>query len=244
MVLYRSLGNGKKEFWIGSVDYFNYTGTILYAFEAGSGNNYKPVAKIILQNLVTQIGPMYLTAVDIDNDNVEELVISVGSQLIILSFDGTANHHSYKVEFFKKSQNWIYPCSFYDMNNDGYQDILVPESSEIMTYIYTQNDLTRITEQSCNAVNNFHLFQNYPNPFNPVTTITYSIPAAGGSFTEFVQLKVFNILGEEVATLVKAEKPAGTYKINFDCSNLPGGVYIYWLSAGGLQSARKLILLK
>ncbi len=74
---------------------------------------------------------------------------------------------------------------------------------------------------------NFQLAQNYPNPFNPGTTIKYSIAKAS-----FVTIKIYNILGEEVATLVN-EKPAGYYQIKFDASNLASGVYFYTLSTGG-----------
>ena len=90
----------------------------------------------------------------------------------------------------------------------------------------------------------FRLEQNYPNPFNPVTTIKYSIPDVGISFMKFVSLKVYNTLGEEVATLVNERQSPGTYKLTFDGSNLPSGVYIYRLIAGNYSAAKKLILLK
>jgi hypothetical protein len=81
--------------------------------------------------------------------------------------------------------------------------------------------------------------QNYPNPFNPNTTISYSIPSSS-----FVQLKIFNIIGQEIATLVNEEKLAGNYEVNFDASNLPSGVYIYKMNAGSYVQTRKMILLK
>ncbi len=85
----------------------------------------------------------------------------------------------------------------------------------------------------------FSLSQNYPNPFNPTTTINYQIQENG-----FVSLKIYDILGKEVAVLVNEEKPAGSYKIKFDGSRLPSGVYIYKMTAGNHSSAKKLILLK
>ncbi len=90
----------------------------------------------------------------------------------------------------------------------------------------------------------YNLAQNYPNPFNPVTTIKYSIPTAGTSFMKVVQLKVYNTLGEEVATLVNEEKPAGRYEVKFDGGKLPSGVYIYKLTAGSYAAVKKLLLLK
>jgi hypothetical protein len=87
----------------------------------------------------------------------------------------------------------------------------------------------------------FSLSQNFPNPFNPATTIKYSIPSTGVSFTK---LKIYNSLGEEIATLVNEIKSPGTYEVNFDGSRLPSGVYIYRLTAGNLSLAKKLILMK
>ena len=101
------------------------------------------------------------------------------------------------------------------------------------------------------ASKEFTLEQNYPNPFNPVTTIKYSIPDVGtspastsGGIMKFVQLKVYNALGEEIATLVNEKKPAGNYEVKFDGSKLPSGIYIYQLKAGEFIAAKKLIILK
>ena len=85
----------------------------------------------------------------------------------------------------------------------------------------------------------FSLNQNYPNPFNPVTRIQYTI-----GIRQFVTLKIYNILGNEVATLVNEKKPAGKYKIVFDASGLSSGVYFYTLHAGSFVQTKKLIVLK
>ncbi len=89
------------------------------------------------------------------------------------------------------------------------------------------------------AVSDFKLFQNYPNPFNPSTTIRYSIPAS-----EFVTLKVYDVLGNEVATLVNEEKPAGSYETEFNAVGLSSGIYFYQLQAGNFTQTKKLILMK
>ena len=85
----------------------------------------------------------------------------------------------------------------------------------------------------------YALMQNYPNPFNPTTTIEYSIPENGN-----VKLKIYNSLGEEVATLVNEYKTARSYKINFDASTLPSGVYYYKIITEKFSSVKKMILLK
>lgn len=85
----------------------------------------------------------------------------------------------------------------------------------------------------------YALEQNYPNPFNPATTIRYQIPKDG-----IVTLKVYDLLGAEVATLINEEKAAGTYVVNFDASSLASGVYLYKLQADEFVSVKKMILLK
>lgn len=88
-------------------------------------------------------------------------------------------------------------------------------------------------------VSDFELYQNYPNPFNPGTSLQYAI----GSM-QFVTLKVYDLLGSEVATLVNEEKPAGSYKVSFDASQLPSGVYYYRLQGREFSQTKKMILLK
>ena len=85
----------------------------------------------------------------------------------------------------------------------------------------------------------FALGQNYPNPFNPATRINYSIPVSG-----LVSLKVFNILGSEVATLYSGQRQAGDYSITFDAGGLPSGVYFYRLQSSTFSETKKLILMK
>ncbi len=85
----------------------------------------------------------------------------------------------------------------------------------------------------------FSLNQNFPNPFNPTTVISYSVPS-----TLRVTLKIYNVLGKEVMTLVDAEKTAGNYNATFDASNLPSGVYIYRIQAGKFSEAKRMVLVK
>jgi len=87
--------------------------------------------------------------------------------------------------------------------------------------------------------NNYVLEQNYPNPFNPVTNIKYSIPKAG-----FVTLKVYNLLGQEVATIFEGNQNAGNYIATFDASNLSSGVYMYRLESENVSITKKLVLIK
>ena len=86
---------------------------------------------------------------------------------------------------------------------------------------------------------NFELYSNYPNPFNPSTKIRYAI-----SKTAFTTLKVYSILGQEIATLINEEKAPGVYEVNFDGLKLSSGTYVYKLQAGNFIETKKMILLK
>ncbi|MBK9099654.1 MAG: T9SS type A sorting domain-containing protein [bacterium] len=98
--------------------------------------------------------------------------------------------------------------------------------------------IINVDDEDISAVD-FNLMQNYPNPFNPSTVISYQLSVSGD-----VTLKVFDILGNEVATLVNELKPAGNYEVEFDASSLTSGVYFYKLQAGTFVDTKKMVLLK
>ena len=106
-------------------------------------------------------------------------------------------------------------------------------------------------EPKVNVVNDYKLEQNYPNPFNPSTKIKYEIPSVGTRDRVSVRLKVYDVLGNEVATLVNEEQPAGNYEVEFSSEssfrlvrNLPSGIYFYRLQAGDFIQTKKMILMK
>jgi photosystem II stability/assembly factor-like uncharacterized protein len=98
---------------------------------------------------------------------------------------------------------------------------------------------SKIVEVSLLKPEEFNLEQNYPNPFNPVTIINYQLP-----INNFVSIKVYDVLGNEVATLINEEKPAGNYEVEFDATGLTSGVYFYQLKAGSFTEIKKMSLLK
>lgn len=115
-----------------------------------------------------------------------------------------------------------------------------PNSGVINAEWYDWNlPFTTDVEQISGLPSNFSLSQNYPNPFNPTTKIEYSIPEAS-----FVQLKVYDILGNEVATVVNQEQNAGTYRADFSAENLASGFHIAKLQAGNYTKTIKMTLLK
>ncbi len=98
---------------------------------------------------------------------------------------------------------------------------------------------TDVENDEKNVPESFALQQNYPNPFNPSTQITFSLPERSN-----VTLKIYDILGKEITTLVNESKSAGTYTVNFDAGKLSSGVYIYSIQAGDFLESRKMLLMK
>jgi hypothetical protein len=87
--------------------------------------------------------------------------------------------------------------------------------------------------------NSYSISQNHPNPFNPSTTIRFQVPNSS-----FLNLKVYDVLGNKVATLVNEEKPPGSYEVSFNAAGLSSGIYFYKLQAGSFIETKKMLLLK
>lgn len=132
-----------------------------------------------------------------------------------------------------------------EQNNYVYNDFFENKGKQILYYRLKQLDLdgrgnfSKEIQVEFNCPIVFSLDQNYPNPFNPSTKISYSIPQK-----ENVSLKVYDILGNEVAVLVNEVKEQGVYDINFSALNLASGTYIYKLTAGTYTSVKKMIFIK
>ena len=121
--------------------------------------------------------------------------------------------------------------------------VLYPDSSHAyplnkFTFDILNASVTNISGIS-KIPSEFSLKQNYPNPFNPSTTIEFTLPKS-----EFVELKVYNILGKEVTTLVSNKLNQGNHTYQFDGKNLASGIYYYQLVAGDYREVKKMILLR
>jgi hypothetical protein len=180
---------------------------------------------------------------------------------IITPLSGSINQYSDSYPFFEEGFAAVYfeeddfspyyhttddIISHYNMNYCG--EVIKSAGATLLKYMF-QNTPTGIEEDEITQPTYFSLYQNYPNPFNPSTVISYQLPVIG-----FVTLKVYDLLGREVATLVNEEKSAGEYEVEFsaivgsasggNAYNLPSGIYFYQLKAGNYSETRKMILLK
>jgi uncharacterized delta-60 repeat protein len=149
---------------------------------------------------------------------------------------------------------WNKSFSFEDYSNTP-TDLLVDNSGNVVVAGYSSKAgeewiwsivkysqagfLPLDAEEELNPPSEFFLYQNYPNPFNPSTVISWQLPVASQ-----VSLKIYDILGREVATLVNEEKPAGSYEVKFNASNLASGIYFYQFKASQFVSTKKLVLIK
>lgn len=159
--------------------------------------------------------PMNLTQTDNLNENGSHLAPYLGGE--------NGNYYAYSMYFYEAGQTG---------------PIVDPAKP---TNIYVAKVPLTITDvkDEINANYNFTLEQNYPNPFNPTTTIKFSVPETG-----MVSLKVYDVLGNEVATLVNGTMTAGQHSVNFNAAGLASGMYIYKMQAGNFQSVKKMMLMK
>ncbi len=127
----------------------------------------------------------------------------------------------------------------------SFVDTETPHSISSISYRLKQIDTdgkfeySHIIALKSNLLKEYVLKQNYPNPFNPSTVISYSIPTES-----HVSLKIFDVLGNTIATLVNKNQKVGSYKVNFIANDLSNGIYIYKISAGEFVSVKKMILVK
>ncbi len=128
--------------------------------------------------------------------------------------------------------NLVLPTVFEDLDN-----ISRPYGNGFDIGCYEYNTISSVEENFLPS--EFILYQNYPNPFNPTTTLSFVI-----GHLSFVSLKVYDVLGNEISTLVNEEKPAGEYEINFIADNLPSGIYFYQLKSRNYSETKSMILLK
>ncbi|MDY0082190.1 MAG: FG-GAP-like repeat-containing protein [Ignavibacteriaceae bacterium] len=196
---------------------------------------------------------------DLNNDGFSDFVIGDaefhkenntinGIAYVYLGKETVDTNYAFKIEG-EIGSSFVSTIFFADINGDGYDELFIiapnyPDynSPNGKIYIYSYKNLTSIEDRKNNSPDNFRLNQNYPNPFNPITTISWQSPVFSHT-----TIKVFDILGKEVATLVNEEKLAGKHKVEFDASkyNLSSGIYFCELRAkAGISEYIKLVFMK
>ena len=169
--------------------------------------------------------------------------INSDKSLLIAEQNGGAayrfNNRHYRIEAFLDALPFPPFYTYWDIKYTDPDSISPP--FEIRIDAITENIITAIEANDSQAIfRKFTLFGNYPNPFNPTTTISYKLLALSD-----VDLSIFNLLGQRVATLVSAKQPVGNYKLQWDASGFASGIYVCKLTIDhGYTQARKLVLLR
>ncbi len=196
-----------------------------------------------------------------ERDNSNYQIISSSNQLIEVNISDNLDDTIYNFPlstYVKIPDDWNYVRTEQNGIVDTLTTTFTDSGRVVLAKVIPDKGILKLTPITATIVNNeignvveFKLFQNYPNPFNPTTKIRYSIPVIIASETKQsvqVTLKVYDILGNEIATLVNDEQPAGNYEVGFDpassIKNPASGLYFYRLQAGEYVKTRKMILLK
>ena len=200
------------------------------------GETYRPTYVLRCRDISRDLS-IWFDHFDLTGDGRDELILNLlNGEIAIITFEDDEfkiwYYHKlpqpYGISAVSQYENFGMIISVRNDNTREYNSIHFETN-----FIYTP--LKEETVQPRSPV----LLQNYPNPFNPSTTIEFDLPK-----TSEVILKIYNLLGEEIATLLSASLLSGSHSVNWDASNLASGVYLYRLQAGDYIETKKLILMK
>ena len=236
-------GNGKKEIWIGGDAFYSGQGiTRITIFEANGNNSYQVVGRIDLVGIFSWDAGN-IQVIDVDKDGKEEVLFGLDMTVLILKFNGSENHQTYEV-FYYKQHNWeinymgYYGANLYNLIDDARDELLINMWDIIpnvgikwFNWIYKPNFTVNVKEENTVVPSEYKLHPVYPNPFNPQTTIKFDI--LGSSYAS---VRVYDIIGKEITTLLEKELSPGSYTISWEARDrngqlLPSGVYFICFSA-------------
>ncbi len=210
------------------------------------------------------LGSEMIFAVDLTNNSTEDMSVSIvrkennilenwsSSLCFDLCFaphlDSISTSASFNSSPLSPGETREISLHVFPLVNDGVGYISLDfindaNTSERYSVAFEAATILVTVDDEVSKINDYELFQNYPNPFNPTTIINYSIGVKNGS-SEFVSLKVFDLLGREVARLVNQSQSAGSYSVKFNADKLTSGIYFYELKTDNFNQINKMILEK
>jgi hypothetical protein len=245
--------NGKPEFWIscsasyGTNDVLRYT-----CFETTGDNIYKAKYRLDFLNMF----PLFtanIFAVDVDKDKKDEIIICIDEHVFIIKCVAEIADPAFKVLYMSRnsSPGSYEGASMFDLNGDGYEELLIHRLKyrndgkfKRSTDVFKPDFLTSVNSENNNTNLDYSLEQNYPNPFNPSTRIQYQV-----SSISQITLKVYDILGNEIITLVNEEKQPGKYTVQWNGrdkfnNTVSSGIYFINLKTPDYNKTIKGVMLK
>ncbi len=161
-----------------------------------------------------------------------------------MGFNNSNNDDKIITKVSEDVYTYEYTDDYFDINTGTVLDyhghsLTTKSTEEWFIKIKLNNVTTGVEQTGIQIPADYSLSQNYPNPFNPLTMISYQLPINSN-----VSLKVYNILGQDIATLVNEQQSAGTYSVSFDASAYSSGIYYFKLSSGSFNQVRKMVLMK
>ncbi|HSL88368.1 MAG TPA: T9SS type A sorting domain-containing protein [Ignavibacteriaceae bacterium] len=198
-----------------------------HGYNMYSSSSYEPYATVLYKRDQTFPSPSWMNPVRgyyhiITNNNGDSLISVEDKELALNTADYVDGLYRIFVQAFDPNENF---------------------SIDSMDVTF-KNGISTVSIDDNGRMISFNLEQNYPNPFNPITQIKYSIPDLGTGLALSVTLKIYDVLGNEVRTLIDEIKPEGSYSIIFDARTLSSGIYFYQLKAGYFVDTKKMILLR
>lgn len=216
--------------------YFSGRGKIISVCKDGLNDQWAFVANASLWDNKNQCKPAFYSSVNVGlNYNSLDSLITFANKLNQSEYTTSSwTNFSKNLESAKTSmaKNYTYSVSAADSLGSAKENLNASIKKLVLK-------TTNIADQQNEFPKEFSLEQNYPNPFNPITSINYSVPRSG-----YISLKVFNLLGEEVANLYEGISQAGNFSVQFNGGKLVSGVYIYQLKGENFIQSKKLVLLK
>ncbi|MFA6439475.1 MAG: T9SS type A sorting domain-containing protein [Bacteriovoracaceae bacterium] len=216
-------------------------------FYVNNGNNVFSVENGFIEG-ITSAYVSYPSFVDLDKDGDFDLVLGTGfGDLYYYENTGSKTSPSWKRNdtiFAKVDIRQAATPAFADFDGDGKADMIVGEYNGNFSF-FKNLTATSVEKLPPTIPYGFSLEQNFPNPFNPSTTITFSIPSSPLPMREErTQLKIFDLLGREVTTVVKEHLDPGSYSVTWHAHNNPSGIYFYRLQSGDYTKTKRMLLLK
>jgi hypothetical protein len=229
--------DGDKDLFIGATN-----GRIFFYENTGTVSNFNFVFRTNFYNSIDVGDESVPKFFDIDDDDDYDLFIGMREgKISFYRNDGNSQvpNFIFQTSEYKNLNVQQYACpEFVDIDNDTDPDLFAGNNKGGIFY-FENNDVSGIHNISLSVPQGFKLHQNYPNPFNPMTVISYQL-----TVSNFVTMKVYDVLGNEVAQLVNGRQSAGSYSVIFDAGMLPSGIYFYKLDVANFSENKKMLFIK